>query len=1343
MNYNTINLFFHRLIKGSQNLALITVLSVLPLLLHSQQKAQFTSINQSNGLVSGDVMCFQQDKNGYMWIGTKYGLNVYDGSNYNVYNLNEEKLLNSDISALHKGSDNTMWIGTLGNGLYTVNIQKKKTDSFFLYKNSDTTLNINCLEYWDSTLWVGTDIGLFKIKQGNAVHEHVPLSIENPYITELTTFGNKLAIGTRNNGLFLYKIKGGLERHNFPDEQINALQSLNQDVLFIGTQTDGLYSLENNDKSIIKKHQNFFNENPPPINEILIDKQNILWIGTDGNGLVKMKVDGSALSEVDRYTYDSKKRNNIASNAIFSLYEDNDGNIWIGTIWKGLSVLNHSPSNSDFYYSDFTGDEPYPVLSIFKNDNKLWFGTDGKGINIIDLETETVNKLHTESAPTICGNYVQTVFKDTKGYYWIGTFSSGLTRLDINKNQSKHFRHIKDDSNTISFNDIRAILEDENSGLWIATWGGGLNYFDQETELFTHFPHSQNGKITNLTDNITSICLSENKEEIWTGTFGNGLYKFNLRKKVFIKVDISGFSSQKILRTYLDNKGLLWMGTWGEGIKVINTKTLEQEKFSALDQVSSSRVTSIEQDNFGAIWFSTKNGIFEFIPSENILIKHGGFDLITNEEFHINASQKDAEGIVYFGGIEGIIAIIPTSVSVSDNIEAPTISGIKLYNEHITTKHYEKIHSRNHLNLKYNQNNITFFFSTPHFPVSDLYYSYQLENLNNDWVHNDNGQITFTNIPPGKYIFKVRSTVNNLQWSDSTNLQIIIHQPLWKRWYAYVVYVSLFILLLFLFQKYAREWEAMKSNLKLETLMRDKEKEIHNIKQRFFTNISHEIRTPVTLILGAANRLMESGGINKIHAKEIDVMHSSSRHLLHLINELLDFRRIETEGIKLKVVEGNFVKFCREIYLSFQTQAYTNNIDYKFISHGEKIQLWFDNDQMEKVTFNLISNAFKYTPSGGTISIEVDQDDQHAFLKVIDSGKGIEEAQLSDIFKRFYQSENAAELRKTGFGLGLSIAKEIVDQHNGEIDASNNVDSGICISVKIPKGSNHFTVEQKQNGHKNSEEIDVYISDEQMAKPDIDLNQFGELLILIVEDNNQLRDYLQGLFAYEINVITAANGEEGLKIAHEQIPDIIISDVMMPVLDGVTMTKKLKTDKHTSHIPIILLTARTNLIYKKEGFEIGADDYITKPFNEVLLRTRVFNILKTRLQLREKLLEEYITKPQEELDISTPDQKFLSDLTEVIENNIHENEITAKLISGELCMSHSVIYKKLKALTGLSLIEFIRDFKLNRAALLLSKYQLSVTDVCYKVGFSDRRYFSRLFKTKFGITPTDYMKKNS
>ena len=1310
--------------------------------LFAQTKAYFTSLNQENGLISGDVMCFQQDNNGFMWIGTKYGLNVFDGVNFNVYHLNEiNKPYNSDISTLQK-IETQMWIGTLGDGIFVFNELTHKLTPIPISHNGDTILNINCTQAWQNNLYVGTDKGLFKISPSHEVEFIDIANLQN--INALAVFNTRLAIGTRNNGLFILNTEGIARHAGFLNEQINALQPFKKNQLLVGTQTAGLFCLTQNDSLLHQaNYKNLFNNDTPLINKILIDKNETIWVGTDGKGLFKLKHENNSIIQLNNYTYDGKSRNTIASNAIFALYEDRDGKIWIGTIWKGLSVINQNSTNVEFYFSDFLGDEPYPVLSIFKQNNELWLGTDAKGLNIIDIKNASVKKYTTQTQPNLNGDYVQTIFKDSENKFWIGTFSSGLSQFDKTKGSHKIYRNQKDNKNSLSYNNVRAIIEDKNSDLWVATWGGGLNKFNRKSELFESYSYEINGTSSHLVDNITSICLSHNNLGLWIGTFGNGLFYFDFHSKNFQPIGIPNFNSLKILTLHLDNSNNLWLGTWGNGLKVLKTETLKEINYTALTRISTSRITGIEEDDFGNFWLSSKNGIFKFIPSQNILLKYGGFDLIANKEFHINSSFKDDDGKIYFGGIEGVIAIIPSSEFETNTIDAPVITNLKIYNANKASSITENILKNEYLKLAHNQNYFTLSFSAPHFPVSDVNYSYMLENLNSDWFLSSSDQATFTNIPPGKYVIKVRASLNNFQWSEPTLLPIFIAQPLWKRWYAYFIYVSVFVLLLFLFQKYTRERELLKSDLKLESLTREKEKELNNVKHRFFTNISHEIRTPVTLIIGAANRLIDNGMVNKTSQKELDVMRNSSRHLLNLINELLDFRRLEMDGIKLKVAKGNIVKFVHEIYLSFQTQASSNNIDYRFLSHGDEIELWYDRDQMEKVVYNLISNAFKFTPSGGTITVELDSDDQHGYLKVIDSGEGVENDKLTEIFKRFYQSENAAEIRKTGFGLGLSISKEIVQLHGGEIDALNNVDKGICISVKLPLGNTHFPIEQQLKNFKTSENLENYISSHETLNTEVSLSEYSNSNLLIVEDNAQIREYIKNLFADIKTVLTAANGEEGYNLTLENLPDLIISDVMMPVMDGVTMTKKIKTNMQTSHIPIILLTARTNLIYKKEGFEVGADEYITKPFNETLLKTRVYNLLKSRKLLSEKLLNEYISKPIEELSISTPDQQFLSGLTKVIENNIHENEINTKIISEALCMSHSVVYKKIKNLTGLSIIEFVRDFKLKRAAILLVKYQLTVSDVCYKVGFSDRRYFSKIFKQKFGVTPSEYAKNES
>ncbi|MFZ5941013.1 MAG: two-component regulator propeller domain-containing protein [Bacteroidota bacterium] len=1319
---------------------LLTVILLLPVVLSAQNRIHFTSLNQSNGLISGDVMCFRQDTNGFMWIGTKYGLNIYDGLNFSVYGIRPDPPFNSDISCLAAGKGNDMWIGTLGEGLFLYRSLLRSSSVIPLFDGSDSVRNVECVLQEGDTVWAGTEAGLFRIIQEKA--QFIPLDSTRVSVTALVRHGKGLLAGTKDKGLLFLDENGKVKSVEMKGMQINCLLPVSDTLLLAGTQTSGLYFIRSGQKSsVIKCPEPPFNTDPI-VNDMLVDRNGDLWIGTDGSGLIRMKPVNGTFHTSDHITYDGKAKSSIPSNAVFSLYEDKQGNIWIGTIWKGLSIMNSSPANSAFYFSDLTGDEPYPVLSVFRDGKELWLGTDGNGLSIIDLESGRLRKISTLSSPALKGEYVQQIFRDSKGLFWIGTFSSGLFCYDRKRESIREFSHNSLDATSISYNDIRTILEDRQSDLWICTWGGGLNRYSRKNRAFTSFRSQPEGEADGVTDNITSACFNTDSTGIWTGTFGNGLYLFDLRNKSFSRPPVPSFRNLKILSVYPDSRGKLWIGTWGNGLKVYDISAQKEDSCTALEQISSLRVTAIREDRYGMIWFSSKNGIFRYDPGKNALQKFGGFDLITNKEFHINSAFSDDDGNIWFGGIEGVVEILPSEEIKTGPVPPPVITDFRLYSGKLPGGYPGSLCSRNTIRLAWNQNYFTLFFSTPWFPVSDITYSFMMENLNDNWISVPGDMATFTSLSPGTYIFRVRSSFNNADWSSETRYTITITQPYWKRWWAYLIYVSLFVGLLFLFQKYTRDWEGMKANLRLETLEREKENELHQVKQRFFTNISHEIRTPVSLILGATERLNESGLISKGYQREVEAIRNSSRHLIQLINELLDFRRLESDGIKIRVAEGDFLKFSKEIFLSFQAQASIKNIEFRFISGEEKIRLWYDRVQMEKVLYNLISNAFKYTPEGGNITLELEHDDQFCYFRVTDSGKGIPDEQLYDIFKRFYQSENAAEIRESGFGLGLSIAKEIVSLHGGEIGATNNAGQGICIAVKLPKGNSQFPAEQQVRDFKNSEQIENYLPADPGNDPATDFGSFGEVSLLIVEDNDYLRDYLQALFPPGFIISTASDGEEGLKKAIELIPDLIISDVMMPVMDGVAMTRAIKTNIQTSHIPVVLLTARTNLIYKREGYDVGADDYITKPFNQGLLKTRVHNILKSRKQFREKLLKDYITRPQDELNISTPDQQFLSRLTDVIERNIHENEINARLLADELGMSHSVIYKKIKALTGLSLIEFIRDFKLKRAAVLLSKYRMNITDVCYKVGFSDRRYFSKLFKIKYGVPPSEFIRHN-
>jgi DNA-binding response OmpR family regulator len=497
------------------------------------------------------------------------------------------------------------------------------------------------------------------------------------------------------------------------------------------------------------------------------------------------------------------------------------------------------------------------------------------------------------------------------------------------------------------------------------------------------------------------------------------------------------------------------------------------------------------------------------------------------------------------------------------------------------------------------------------------------------------------------------------------------------------------------------------------------------------------------LIIGEIEQLLARNAVSSTFSKSIGNIRSNSNHILQLVNELLDFRKLEAEELKLKMAEGNLVKFAKEIFLAFQNQAESKGISYSFKSQTDSIQVWYDRDQLEKVLYNLLSNAFKYTPAGQRIDMALELTPNEVVITVSDTGKGITQDQLPNVFTRFYQTDNAPKALASGFGIGLSIVKEIVELHHGEVNVESELGQGTSFRVKLPLGTEHLSEDQMMSGFLDSESIQLYQNEPPLAPPspsqESSENPISEELLLIVEDNDHIREFIAEVLGRDFKVVTAGNGVEALEAMESELPDLIIADVMMPEMDGITLTQKVKSSVNTSHIPVILLTARTGLIFKKEGFEQGADDYINKPFNSLMLGTRVKNILQNRQLLREKLRNEFLTKPKAP-DALTPDEAFLINITQIMDDHLDSPDLGAPLISTELGMSHSVVYKKIKALTGQTLVEFVREYRLSQAADLLTSFQFSVADACYRVGFSDKKYFGQVFKKKYGVSPSEYAK---
>lgn len=1341
----------------------LTNVIVLPAFCQSQ--VIFSKINQTDGLSNDRVSSIVKEKNGFVWIGTGNGLNRYDGDKIKIYNKQNSDLSSNSISDLLIDHTGKIWIATLGGGL---NLYNPSNDKFLTYKNISTdkksipSNELNTLfEDSKGTIWLGTKNGFSFFNEKEQIFKNYQFEGKNIYsnghndVRSIYEDDDKnLWIGTFGGGLNKFNpITAKIDRINslstISPNYIHSICGINKNEILIGTSGKGLLTFNMNSLSFQKKSYGI----DKTINIVRCIKRaqnGTMWIGTDGVGLFRISNINSIKPIAYNYTNDSQAEFSISSNAIYALMEDEVSNIWLGTAWDGIDVLS---LNKDYTFLSSTkrGESPISVLSVYKNKDAFFMGLDGKGLTVLLEKTNVAKHYNSKNKNAIGDDYIQYINEANNGTLWIGTFVNGLVNFNYKTGITTHLKQIKGDPKSLSYNDVRYIIEDKKKNVWVATWGGGLNYYNGITKEFKSFKKKRTEPYAISSDNV--ISLQKDGYLIWVATFGGGVNLLDTKTNRFkvyknIEGNQNSISSDYVYSILKDSKGNIWIGTAGEGVNLLDNKTKKINRFDKYEDLRYQTVTAIVEDDNGLIWFSTEKGIFNYDYATKAFKNFSNL----KGNYHINSCFKDKKGMLYFGCSDGVVKFNPEKIKVRKSTPEVKFTSFKLFNKEVPIGEGEilknDISFSQDITLKHHQDVITFEFAAMLFPSSaNCEYQIKMDNFDRNWRSiGKEGSATYTNLSPGKYVFKVRSRELGSDWADQyTALNIEILKPYWTEWWAYLIYVFLGTLTLYVFIKYIISWEKMKTDFRFEKFSHEKDIELHNLKQDFFTNISHEIRTPVTLILSSINKLLKNNEFSEKHQQNpFGTIKKNGEYLLNLVNELLDYRKLEQHQIKLNVAKGDWVKFSKEIYLPFKEFANQKDVKFEFKCSSPMIELWFDKNQMEKVLYNLFSNALKFTEAGGAIKLSITESDTEAELELIDEGIGISKKHLSKIFNRFYQANDATNSNGAGFGLGLSISKEIIKLHQGEITVKSKKGAGSTFIVKLKKGNSYYNESEIGGSETNDEFIENYFTTEQdkveVLTQNTHSNAIKEQTLLIVEDNVDIRNYIVELFSEDFLVLQASDGKEGLEMALEELPNLIVSDVMMPIMDGIELTKKLKSNISTSHIPIILLTARASFTNKIEGFEIGADDYVTKPFNESLLRSRIKNILKNRTLLHERFRSEEIVDIGE-LSKNKNDQEFLENLGRFIEKNIDSDNLNANLAAKELGMSHSVIYKKLRTLTGLSVVQYMRDYRLKKAKQLLKTKQFSISEVCYQVGYSDRKYFSKLFKERFGESPSFYLKE--
>ncbi|MFD1628776.1 hybrid sensor histidine kinase/response regulator transcription factor [Pseudopedobacter beijingensis] len=1340
----------------------VLVSLVVPQVSVAQLKFKHLTINE--GLSQNVVLCMLQDREGYIWMGTEDGLNRYDGYEFKHYKHSDDEnsISNSFINGIVEDKNGNFWIAT-ADGL---NLYDKHTDRFTRIETiskESRKLNrdfINSILLDGENLWIGTIEGVKryhisekKIFQITANVKRQAINLDNRTQGIFKDGKGTLWVGT-TGGLQCYEAISGKPIH-LP-QSLALLENLYVRVikkdlfgrLWLGSESNGVFIYDSKkDECISCNAQNSILPGVT-IRDVFFRSKDEVWIGTIQGLNVRTS------TAVKNYAYRPEDDMGLNHNSIRCILGDRAGNVWLGTYSGGVNVyykdgrkfqlITERSSNRDGLN--------HPVVSSMVEDDKhnLWIGTEGGGLNFYDatkgfFQTYKVNELK-----SIPDNIIKSVIRADDKHLWIGTYN-GLRLFNVVSRTFTGYPQVSDKAVNGS-KQIYALLR-VDSGLWIGTNGGGLRFLSKEGELkvFSYHPKDPHS----ISSNNINAVVPDKKGNLWVAT-QKGLNYFDTKtqksKPFYLNSkDKRSLSNNLVFSVFVDSRERVWVGTDGGGLNVF-----QNNKFYRITEeqgIGNNVVHAINEDNEGNIWISTNKGLSRiFLKTvhfsyDNLKISNYSIeDGLQSNQFATGATIRTQDGTLYFGGIKGITSFYPSEIKT--NLLKPDIvfTDILIRDKKLVDSK-EGQREKDVIVLTYDHGSITFKFSALNFLVPQKNkYAYRLEGLSNDedwhYVNADQRLATYTNLAAGTYYFRLKAANNDEVWNNQEKvIKIQVLPPFWKTWWAYLIYFVIVVVILYLFYYYSLKTAKLKNELYFEHLSHVKDQELAEQKINFFTNISHEIKTPLTLILSPLDSIIKTSRSNNKVKPQLLLMQRNGERLNRLINQLLDFRKFESGHMLAKNTENDLVKFLEEICVVFESHAAQQNIKLVFQSDYHQLFLWYDEDKLEKIMYNLLSNAVKFSTAGGEIKVRLrkkESDNKFIGIDVEDNGIGITQNQLDSIFDQFqYNDDN--NRNSTGTGIGLAFSRGLAELLGGTLTVQSKARTGkrsgyTCFTINLPLIEEGYANEIKENVNVEEEEYVELIDAPMEAKKKVQ----GNLTLLIVEDNVDLLGFMLSSFSDRFMVHTATNGKEALEKLTAISPDLIISDVMMPEMNGIEFCKRVKADALISHIPLILLTARTPAMYKIEGFEIGADDYITKPFHIDVLEARIINLIESRKKIIAKYKTEMALQPQN-VDITSPDEVFLSKIMMFIENNLSEPGLNVEDMAKEVGMARSALYRKIKSMTGKTAIEFIRSVRIKRAGQMLKQKKLTVKEVVYSVGFTDMDYFRKCFKEEFGMTPRDYV----
>lgn len=1358
---------------------LFLILSVLTLYAEKTNYLYSFNSDLNEGISQLSVMTIYQDSRGYLWFATKNGLNRFNGKEYKIYHRedgNEQSLSNNSVTSITEDQEGYLWVGT-NNGLNRIDLNTNEIKRYNLETNGLVANSISTV-YTDRSgcLWVGTWEGLNRYNREGDHFEYIPIEDDTEramIVTLLEDCSGRFWIGTRNKGLLLCDHQMNLisqftsESKNMPlnNNNITSIYEDDKKQIWVGCKNSGLNKINLRDNEVTS----YTNLNSGLSNNsvrCIIEWQGKLLIGTF-DGIFDLDKATERIVKVAGYDDINKS---LSHYSVYCFCVDRDKTLWVGTFAGGVNYLNK-------FTNRFVLHKPQEELNIrtgiygaitYESPEDLWIATEGYGLLNYNKRTNESHYYLIDPSVRFAfnTNIIKSVFYED-GYVWCGTTKGEIYKFNIKTKKFSLYHQYP-----IEYS-IYSIIRDHNGVLWVggASTEFGLTCFVNDS-LVTTFYNNVDEPI--YFSNVR--CILEEEDGVFLlGSTAEGLLRFDTHKKQLTKYsNEASVEKYRIPNNYISaivrtKSGEIWVSTYGGGIFQLDESKAIRRIMTVREGLLDNNICTLVESSDQRLWMSTVNGLIMFDPAKDEVRnyhRHNGIDI---REFTLHSGIALPDGSLCFAGSNGFVTFHVEAMDKNNNIPPVVLEQLSVNNHPVKVGDESAILDKvldgmETIRLAYNENNFSITYQALNYIyATQNQYAYKLEGYDTDWNYvGERNSAFYTNLSPGKYVFRVKASNNDGVWNEEgRSLAIVVQPPLWRTWYAYLFYVIALAAIIYGILYYVNIKRNLEAGLKMKQLEKQKQEEFHQAKIRLFTNFSHELRTPLMLIITPFEELVKRVDIPAELHDKLSIIYKNAQKLLLLVNQLMDLHKNQAGSMDLKVSEGDICEYIKEIYYAFNQIALTNEVKFTLNCTPKTINGWFDKSLLEKVVFNLLSNAFKYTASGESVLMEVsevtlkeldpkrtdglykDENSQYVILKVKDSGKGIEEGEADKIFTPFYQIPETSGINLSGTGIGLSLVYTIVQLHRGVIYVDHTETKGACFVVILPVSRSAFSEEQIE-----SREIDkiaeiTNTEDILVSLPVTENKDQPKYKILLVEDDKDVRDYLKKSLEAEYIVIEAADGVRAYEKVVQDFPDLVLSDIMMPKRDGLELCTMIKNDIRIGHIPVILMTARSMVVHIKEGFQAGADDYIVKPFNMDVLQTRIRSLLASREQLK-KLYGKRFSLDVMGIEVKSADERFSQKLFDVIEKNISNEKLDVELLCTEIGISRANLYRKLKSITELSPMELIRNKRLEMAAKLLKESEMNVSEIASHLGFNSHSYFSNSFKAFYGCTPTEFvqMKNN-